>query len=178
MEERHLQQSNNRPTEDLGYEVNYGPAQPYQMEARGKQLALARHDNQPTLNLASISQTNLIDMNYDNGADYKLIFKGNSGLDLSPNFPEIKLDGILTKLENDNLTFYDNATGFEYFVSAAGNFRTNAVTHATEAKGLVSRIDINEGRLPYLTIDYKSDTVDLNTSRTHFNFELKRPYHS
>ena len=24
-------------------------------------------------------------------------------------------------------------------------------------------IDINEGRLPYLTIDYKSDTVDLNT---------------
>ena len=150
-------------TEDLGYEVNYSPAQPYQMEDRGKVIARDRHENPQTSLVASNSQSRFVEHTYDNGAEYQLIFRGNTGIDLSPISSPIKLDGILTNLENDNLTFYDNATGFEYFVSAEGNFRTNGVSQATDAKGLVSRIDINEGRLPYLTIDYRSDSVDLNT---------------
>ena len=39
----------------------------YQMEGR-ESSCFGRHDNPPTLNLASISQTNFIEMNYDNGA--------------------------------------------------------------------------------------------------------------
>ena len=48
-------------------------ARPSPTNGEGKQLALERHDNPPTLNLASISEANFIEMNYDNGAEYKLI---------------------------------------------------------------------------------------------------------
>lgn len=124
--------------QDMGYVVNYGAADPYVLPSTGASAASSSIESgagaaESTTVVAAAIAT-------DGFTGHQFINFQNKPLSITSTPDPVKLNGPVSRADENTILFFENGTGDEYLVELTGTFDKNNPVNASDIKGSVQEI--------------------------------------